>query len=130
MIATCGKCGQKNRIPITPKKTRCGKCKVEFSIADLAKAVPEPPPTMPDFDLDMEEDGPLEDEDGAFNVNRLGDQPTLRRLVRPCWPKERHASYQKAQAQLRSILKRGLEKDLNTIHSYLCPHCHGWHVGH
>lgn len=54
----------------------------------------------------------------------------LRTMARPCWPKEQHTSLGAAEAQLRSITKRGLEKNIARIHTYLCPHCGTYHVGH
>ena len=53
----------------------------------------------------------------------------LKPHARACWPKAMCASREAAQAQLRSIIKRGLEKN-NRIHPYRCPHCRSWHVGH
>lgn len=47
-----------------------------------------------------------------------------------CWPKEQHRSEGAARAQLRSIVKRGLEKNAARIHVYQCPCCRCWHVGH
>ena len=44
MIATCSKCNGKNRIPSGHGRVRCGTCKVELSIPDLARAVNEAPP--------------------------------------------------------------------------------------
>lgn len=54
----------------------------------------------------------------------------LREHARKCWPKEQCESRGAAEAQMRSIVKRGLEKNIDTIHVYECPHCHMWHVGH
>lgn len=62
-------------------------------------------------------------------VGRMQDTG-LRELARRCWPKEQHASREAAEAQKRSILKRGLEGDAKRIHVYRCPHCNAWHVGH
>jgi hypothetical protein len=64
-----------------------------------------------------------------MHVNRLSDNPTLRRLVRPCWPKEQCASEGAARAQMHSLEKRDLHKN-TTCHTYRCPHCKTWHVGH
>ena len=61
---------------------------------------------------------------------RLRDIPALRALARRCWPKEQHASKGIADAAMRSLLKRGLEKDAKRIHSYECPFCGSWHTGH
>ena len=50
--------------------------------------------------------------------------------------KEVHRSRGAAEAQMRSILRRGLAKDEGTIHVYRCPECSqhdqrdAWHVGH
>lgn len=54
----------------------------------------------------------------------------------PCWRKERHFSEGAAEAQMRSILRRDLAKDVKRIHVYVCPECSErydrkvWHVGH
>ena len=58
MIATCSRCSSKNRIPSGHARVRCGKCKVELSIPDLARAVNEAPPThnLPDLMDGDEED--------------------------------------------------------------------------
>lgn len=63
-------------------------------------------------------------------VNRLQDAPGLRRLARKCWPKEQHRTQGAAEAAMRSLLKRGLEKDAEKLHAYLCPFCKFWHTGH
>lgn len=53
-----------------------------------------------------------------------------------CFRKERHFSKGSAEAQMRSIMRRGLEKDPKRIHVYVCPECtrdyrrRVWHVGH
>ena len=72
-----------------------------------------------------------------MNVNRMRAQPALRALVRKCWPKEQHKTQGAAEAQMRSITKRDLEKDNSRIHVYECPDCvhpdtkkAAWHVGH
>ena len=74
MIATC-RCGQKNRLPRTDQlaesmragktvRVRCGKCHRELSIEELARAVPEPPPSRTFVDgLDDEDDDGEEDHD-------------------------------------------------------------------
>lgn len=68
-------------------------------------------------------------------VNRMGDQPALRSISRPCWPKEQHASKAAALAQLRSITRRGLQRN-QSLHAYRCTCLHpdtgapAWHVGH
>lgn len=61
-------------------------------------------------------------------LNRMSD--ALRPFVRACWPKEQHASHGAASAQMRSLLKRGLEKDARRLRVYRCRHCHWFHVGH
>lgn len=62
---------------------------------------------------------------------RIGDVATdLARAASPCWRKQRLESRGAAEAQMRSLLKRGLEKDAATIRAYACPHCGFWHVGH
>lgn len=48
----------------------------------------------------------------------------------PCWRKERWPSRGAAEAQLRSILRRGKAKDVRRINVYECPHCRLFHVGH
>lgn len=64
------------------------------------------------------------------DITRLSEQPVLRRLVRKCWPKEQCESRGAAEAQLRSLERRGLLKDITLAHVYECPFCHSWHVGH
>ena len=55
---------------------------------------------------------------------------------RDCWPKEQHFSKGAAEAQMRSITRRNLARDLSRIHVYPCPGCSRrhqrkvWHVGH
>lgn len=56
---------------------------------------------------------------------------------RRCWPKVQHETRGAAEAQMRSILKRGLEKDVGRIHVYRCDDCRDsttgrrfFHVGH
>lgn len=49
---------------------------------------------------------------------------------RRCWPKEQHRTKGAAEAQMRSIVRRGLAKNLEKIHVYVCPHCRCYHVGH
>lgn len=63
-------------------------------------------------------------------INRMQDAPVLRQLARRCWPKEQCESQGAAEAQMRSLLRRGLEKNADTVHVYHCPHCRMWHVGH
>lgn len=62
-------------------------------------------------------------------LNRLQDNPTLRAMTRACWPKEQHISREAAEAQVRSLVNRDLQKD-NSLHPYRCPDCSQWHVGH
>lgn len=62
---------------------------------------------------------------------KLGDIATaLRAHGRPCWRKQGYRTQGAAEAQKRSLLRRGLEKDAETINTYQCPHCGEWHVGH
>lgn len=70
---------------------------------------------------------------GMMSINRMSD--ALRPVGRRCFPKEQHDTRGAAEAQLRSITKRGLEKTPH-IHVYECPHCTNpetgkpyWHVG-
>lgn len=63
-------------------------------------------------------------------VNRLQDVPALRSMGRRCFPKTQHDTRGAAEAQMRSIIKRDLQKDTSLIHVYECPHCACWHVGH
>lgn len=63
-------------------------------------------------------------------MTRLSEVPALRALGRRCFPKERCATRGAAEAQMRSITRRGLEKDACRIHVYECPWCRAWHVGH
>ena len=65
-----------------------------------------------------------------MNVNRLSDNSTLRSVTRKCWPKEQHTTKGAAEAQRRSILRRGLAKDPDRIRAYKCESCPFWHVGH
>lgn len=64
----------------------------------------------------------------GVSVNRMCD--VLRPLGRACFPKEQHETQGAAEAQVRSLTRRSLEKDAGRIHAYKCPHCPGWHVGH
>lgn len=64
----------------------------------------------------------------GVTVNRMRDQ--MRAIGRPCFPKEQHNTRGAAEAQMRSIVRRSLEKDIARIHVYPCPHCKAWHVGH
>ena len=49
---------------------------------------------------------------------------------RACFPKLRHATRGQAETQLHDVLINGMAKDKSTIHTYKCPACDGWHVGH
>jgi hypothetical protein len=62
-------------------------------------------------------------------VAHMSDVPGLRALARRCFPKEQHTTRGKAEAQMRSLLKRDLHKN-ERLHVYECPHCGAWHVGH
>jgi hypothetical protein len=69
---------------------------------------------------------------GAF-ADALGEATGGKRA---CWPKQQHHSIGAAEAQLRSLLKRGLAKNARRIHVYECVECarrlgrKTWHVGH
>ena len=72
-IVACSACGAKCRLPVVMSgRIRCGGCKREFTPQELSKATPESPAEFnqgspnvsdDDFDLDPEDDGPLDDED-------------------------------------------------------------------
>lgn len=54
MILVCPKCSASNRLPkvgtvpgVPMQRTRCGKCKHEFTPRELMKAKPEPKPERP-----------------------------------------------------------------------------------
>lgn len=56
MIVTCPACKTANRTPSVPTaRIRCGKCKRDFTPAELSKAKPEAPAR---FNLDIEDDAP------------------------------------------------------------------------
>lgn len=61
LLVTCPACSSSNRVN-PQKRSRCGKCKRDFTPTDLAKGRPEPPPARPsmpeDFELEMEDDEP------------------------------------------------------------------------
>lgn len=59
---------------------------------------------------------------------RLGDFPSAVPLRRVCWRKERHQTIGAAEAQARSLTRRGLDGD--GVRGYACPSCGGFHVGH
>lgn len=76
-------------------------------------------------------DGAAPRGEGALTVGFLlgdmigsGEVPKL-----PCWRKEKWDSLGKAQAQLRSLLKRPFVKDVDRLNAYQCPHCHKYHIG-
>jgi hypothetical protein len=47
----------------------------------------------------------------------------------PC-TKQAHKSKGAAEAQLRSITRRGLYAAPGELRSYWCPQCQAWHIGH
>ena len=48
-----------------------------------------------------------------------------------CGRKRRHASQGKAEAAIRSLIRRGLDRPgEGQLVSYRCPRCLSWHVGH
>ena len=48
-----------------------------------------------------------------------------------CGRKRRHASRGKAEAAIRSLVRRGLDRPgEGQLESYRCPRCLSWHVGH
>lgn len=59
MKLACPSCKATNRLPSLPtSRSRCGKCKREFTPADLVKAQPEPPAA---FQLEEEPDRDVDD---------------------------------------------------------------------
>lgn len=66
---------------------------------------------------------------GVLPITSLAHNPVLRSLGRKCFPKEQHRTQVGAEAQLRSLVKRDLRKNV-TAHTYQCPFCRYWHVGH
>ncbi len=60
----------------------------------------------------------------------LANNPVLRSLLPKCWPKRQYKSRGAADAGARSLLRRGLEKNADLLHSYECPFCRHWHTGH
>ncbi len=61
----------------------------------------------------------------------LGDlAPVLQALGRRCWRKEKHDSQGAAEAHLRSLEKRDMVTNAETVNTYQCPYCGAWHVGH
>jgi hypothetical protein len=54
--------------------------------------------------------------------SRLGYNPW-----RQCQGKRRHESQSAAVSALLLLKVKGDKKDVRT---YLCPECHGWHIGH
>lgn len=57
-------------------------------------------------------------------------KPALKPTRPKCWPKIGHDEQGDAETQLHDILHNGMEKDATRIHTYLCPFCGRWHVGH
>lgn len=57
-------------------------------------------------------------------------EKVLPELRRKCFPKRQHASFGAAETQLHDILVNHMAKDASRIHSYMCPDCGAWHVGH
>jgi hypothetical protein len=51
-------------------------------------------------------------------------------LRRKCFPKIQHADRGAAETQLHDVLVNRMAKDVRRIHTYLCPECGMWHVGH
>lgn len=47
---------------------------------------------------------------------------------RDCSGKQRHVSFGRAEAALRSLMRRGM--DVSRMHTYVCPWCRHIHVGH
>jgi hypothetical protein len=65
MIATCGVCSAKNRIPaLNTARIRCGSCKRELTIRDLTGAVNEAPPVRT-FDAGEDDDMLDDGDDGG-----------------------------------------------------------------
>jgi hypothetical protein len=52
------------------------------------------------------------------------------RLRRKCFPKVQHPTRGAAETQLHDVLHNKLAKDVSRIHTYHCPECGQWHVGH
>lgn len=52
------------------------------------------------------------------------------KLRRKCHPKIQHPSRGAAETQLHDVLVHKMAKDVGRIHTYLCPDCGSWHVGH
>lgn len=63
-------------------------------------------------------------------MNQLADALRSVGAVRKCWPKPQCPSRGAAEAQLRSVMRRGLDRDPSTVNVYRCRACGCWHVGH
>lgn len=59
----------------------------------------------------------------------LGELAGLRSPL-PCEGKTQHPSRGKAEAALRSLLRKHDVKEPETLNVYLCMHCKAWHTGH
>ncbi len=89
-LLTC-KCSAKNRLTLggPPKRHRCGKCKHEFTPAELCKAVvekPVAPPAGGEFDLEPTDDIEYECDDpscGWYGEARDANQDANNRLTCP-----------------------------------------------
>jgi len=61
---------------------------------------------------------------------RIGELDTdLTMLARPCWRKRPHRSRGSAEAQLRSLARRGMLDPVEGTRVYECRFCARWHVG-
>lgn len=57
--------------------------------------------------------------------------PSARRKLRECGEKARYASQEAADAAVAQMRARSeTVKEPETLNSYQCSFCHGWHVGH
>lgn len=61
-------------------------------------------------------------------MKTLGHALRAAGVTRKCYPKVPHPSRGAAEAQLRSLTNRALEKT-SRAHVYRCPDCGAWHVG-
>ncbi len=50
--------------------------------------------------------------------------------IRPCATKVAWATQALAEGHKLVILANGKAKDPSRLHTYRCPHCELWHVGH